>query len=60
MDNEMSWLAAYLFVIPITAGVVVLMVLACLLLALLVGLIVTTVLRALNPSHPISPNEEID
>jgi hypothetical protein len=60
MDTEMSWLAAYLLVIPITAGIVVVIVGACLLLALLVGLIVTTVLRAFHPSHPISPHEEID
>jgi hypothetical protein len=60
MDASPDYLGVYLLVIPVAAAVFVLVAATSIVLAMLVGLIVTTVLRALNPSHPISPHEEID
>ncbi len=55
-----GWLAIYLAVIPITAAAIAAFLGVLALLVLLFALGARAVLRAINPSHPITPTEEID
>ena len=53
-------LAIYLAVIPITAAAIAIFLGVAFVIVLLLALGARVVIRAMNPSHPITPHEEID